>query len=151
MNKQAMSTQETRVRRKKARALAGRIPLLLLALTMIVPLLGLVKLIKHQQALWLLPLGILASLLAFWCYANDKQRATRGQWRISEKSLQLLALVGGWPGALAAQHRFRHKNKKASFQTVFWFIVLCHQLGWLDYLLFNGGLVAGLVQAGLAS
>jgi uncharacterized membrane protein YsdA (DUF1294 family) len=32
----------------------------------------------------------------------------------------MLALVGGWPGALIAQRTLRHKTQKISFQIVYW-------------------------------
>jgi len=38
----------------------------------------------------------------------------------SPLNLHFLALCGGWPGALAAQHLLRHKNRKQAFQVVFW-------------------------------
>ena len=38
--------------------------------------------------------------------------------------LHLLALAGGWPGALLAQQFLRHKSAKASFRTVFWATVV---------------------------
>ncbi len=34
--------------------------------------------------------------------------------------MHLIVLCGGWPGALAAQHLLRHKNRKQEFQIVFW-------------------------------
>lgn len=129
----------------------GAVPWGVLLLLLVIPALGLLKAWASQWGLWLLAASVVASLLALMLYASDKKKAREGEWRVSERRLQFIALLGGWPGALVAQQLFRHKNKKASFQVVFWFIVLCHQLGWLDYLLFNGGLVAGLVQAGLAS
>jgi len=38
----------------------------------------------------------------------------------------LLALLGGWPGALLAERFIRHKNRKIGFQTVSWVIVGIH-------------------------
>ena len=64
--------------------------------------------------------SLLASSIAFLVYAMDKGRASRNAWRIPEAHLHLLALCGGWPGALAAQHLLRHKNRKPEFQFVFW-------------------------------
>jgi len=84
-----------------------------------------------------LPFAVLAgylaaSLLAFAVYACDKSAARNRQWRTPENSLHLLALLGGWPGALVAQQRLRHKSKKSSFQAVFWATVIlnCGALGW---------------------
>lgn len=48
--------------------------------------------------------------------------------------LQTWSLFGGWPGAFLAQRQFRHKTAKPTFQTVFWLIVLIHQLVALDSL-----------------
>ena len=62
------------------------------------------------------------SLATFFVYGWDKRQAVRNAQRVPEKTLHLLAVFGGWPGALLAQHFFRHKNRKASFQMVFWLI-----------------------------
>jgi len=76
---------------------------------------------------------VVASLFAFAVYAWDKSAARNGEWRTQESTLHLLALVGGWPGALFAQKLLRHKSKKTSFQVMFWVTVLanCGALGWL--------------------
>lgn len=72
----------------------------------------------------IIPLGYLVmSLLTWWLYYRDKRAAIAGTWRISEQTLQLAALLGGWPGALVAQQVLRHKNRKRSFQLVFWAMV----------------------------
>jgi len=80
-----------------------------------------------------LALYLVASLVAFFAYAFDKSAALRNQWRTQESTLHLFALVGGWPGALAAQRLLRHKSAKASFQATFWVTVVlnCGALGWL--------------------
>lgn len=74
-----------------------------------------------------------ASLIAFVAYALDKSAAIKARRRTEESSLHLLGLIGGWPGALAAQQLLRHKSSKASFQGVFWVTVAvnCCGLGWL--------------------
>lgn len=63
---------------------------------------------------------LLASALAFVAYALDKSAARHGRWRTPEKTLHLLGLAGGWPGALLAQQWLRHKCAKAEFVAVFW-------------------------------
>ncbi|MBZ0095728.1 MAG: cold shock and DUF1294 domain-containing protein [Sulfuricella sp.] len=80
-----------------------------------------------------LGLYLLASAVAFVAYAFDKSAARNNQRRTPEDTLHFFALVGGWPGALAAQMLLRHKSKKQSFQIVFWATVFlnCGALGWL--------------------
>lgn len=45
-----------------------------------------------------------------------------------ERTLHLLALFGGWPGAWLAQRLLRHKTAKRSFQIVFRVTVAAHLL-----------------------
>jgi len=73
------------------------------------------------------------SLLTFIMYALDKSAAKKGAWRTQESTLHLLSLAGGWPGALVAQQKLRHKSKKQSFRSVFWATVLlnCCAFVWL--------------------
>lgn len=80
--------------------------------------------------LWLL---VLISLLTYGFYAKDKAAAMAGAWRVPEKTLHSLALFGGWPGALVAQARVRHKTRKLSFQLAFWLTVVLNglALAWL--------------------
>lgn len=95
-------------------------------------------------ALWPLLLYMLMSVfsvLQYWC---DKHNAQRGQWRIPERHLHTVALLGGWPGALIAQKLMRHKTQKTVFQSVFWLIVLAHQVYWLDQLGLTGQLLQQL-------
>lgn len=77
----------------------------------------------------LLALIVATSVLSFLMYGLDKSRAEDNAWRISEKSLHLLALFGGWPGAMLAQQYFRHKVKKSSFMAVFWITVALNSIG----------------------
>ncbi|MGY4533094.1 uncharacterized membrane protein YsdA (DUF1294 family)/cold shock CspA family protein [Pseudomonas sp. TE3786] len=102
------------------------------------PLLGALQLFVYHHWIWALALYPSASLLAVVFYGHDKQRAMDGGRRTPEKTLHLLELLGGWPGALLAQQLYRHKTRKVDYQLVFWGIVLGHQLLWLDWLLLKG-------------
>lgn len=89
----------------------------------VIPAFGIVVLLGYalgQPPLWLLGVYLGASLLTFLVYALDKSAAQSGAWRISEQTLHLLALAGGWPGALLAQKMLRHKSAKQEFRSVFW-------------------------------
>ena len=72
------------------------------------------------------------SLLCFALYGIDKWRATRHLWRISERTLHVAALLGGWPGAWIGQQFFRHKTQKLGFRATLALITLCHfaLIGW---------------------
>lgn len=64
------------------------------------------------------------SLTTYLIYLKDKSAAKSKTWRIPEKTLQLLALCGGWLGAVLAQETLRHKTQKSPFLLVFWLAVL---------------------------
>lgn len=80
-------------------------------------------------ALWHVPavlalVYLVGSLACCVAYALDKSAARAGRWRISEKTLLMLGLVGGWPGAIVAQQVLRHKTSKPSFRLDFWATVV---------------------------
>lgn len=60
------------------------------------------------------------STVAFVAYGLDKSAATAGRRRTPESTLHFLGLACGWPGALLAQRAFRHKSRKAAFQSTHW-------------------------------
>ena len=78
------------------------------------------KAISPNLALFVL----LINSAVFIMYGLDKRAAVKGFRRISEFSLHLLALLGGWPAAFVAQSVFHHKTRKPAFQLVHWFVVL---------------------------
>lgn len=78
---------------------------------------------------WLPLLYILLSLITFVVYGWDKRAAMRGERRQSEQSLHLLAIAGGWPGALIARRLFRHKTRKQPFRFIFWLTVVLNIAG----------------------
>ena len=77
-----------------------------------------------------------ASIAAAIAYRLDKSAAERNVWRTSETMLHVMALIGGWPGALVAQQAFRHKSRKLSFRLAFWTTVAlnCAALTWLAWM-----------------
>ncbi len=79
-----------------------------------------------------------ASFLTFIVYAKDKLAAQNRRWRTSEKTLHLLSLIGGWPGASIAQQTLRHKSKKQSFRFVFWCTVILNCCAFIWILTPNG-------------
>ena len=85
-----------------------------------------------------LALYIGTSIMAFVVYAVDKSAARNNRWRTEEGTLHFLGLIGGWPGALAAQRFLRHKSKKQSFQSIFWITVLLNCAGFIWLLTHKG-------------
>jgi uncharacterized membrane protein YsdA (DUF1294 family) len=97
------------------------------------------------RELWPVHAGWFAiSVTTYVIYGRDKRRAETGGHRTPEMTLHLLSLLGGWPGALLAQSRHRHKAGKAGFQLVFWATVALHQIAAIDFLL--GWPLAGSFQ-----
>lgn len=85
-----------------------------------------VLLIRNTLSIRLAVIPALLSTLTYLIYAQDKRAALSGGRRWPENTLHLLALLGGWPGALLAQHFLRHKSSKQSFKILFYLTVLIH-------------------------
>ncbi|GHA03365.1 DNA-binding protein [Arenicella chitinivorans] len=75
---------------------------------------------------WVPVFVLCVSVVNYLVYWQDKRAAQLNLWRTREKTLHLLALFGGWPGALFAQRQLRHKSRKTRFQIIFWVSVLLH-------------------------
>jgi uncharacterized membrane protein YsdA (DUF1294 family) len=75
---------------------------------------------------------VMSGMTVLW-YRLDKSAAVANRRRTPEQTLHLLALFGGWPGALLAQSVFRHKSSKPAFQWAFRMTVLLNlaALAWL--------------------
>lgn len=58
---------------------------------------------------------LIINALAFLLMLIDKQKAKKGRWRIPEKTLIAIAVLGGSVGAIAGMHLFRHKTKHPKF------------------------------------
>ena len=59
---------------------------------------------------------LVVNIAAFAVYGWDKMCAKRGMWRVPEKILLLLALLGGSVGVMAAMAIFRHKTRHLKFR-----------------------------------
>ena len=133
---------EARFRRPSARrtsAVQHQIPKLMLWLALcLLPLIGSLGMWKEQGWMWPLAAYGGVSLLSMFLYWSDKRAAEHSEQRTPENVLHLSELLGGWPGALLAQQMLRHKTRKASYQQIFWLIILAHQLFWADWVLFDG-------------
>lgn len=55
------------------------------------------------------------NIITFLVFAIDKQKACTGKYRIRERTLLILSIIGGAFGGLLAMYLFRHKIRKKSF------------------------------------
>lgn len=59
------------------------------------------------------------NIIGFLAMFIDKQKAKRGTWRIPEKTLFILTLLGGGIGTISGMYLFRHKTRKLYFTVGF--------------------------------
>ena len=76
------------------------------------------------------------NLLAFILYGIDKKRARKREWRISEKTLIGIAVIGGCVGAILGMHIFHHKTRHWYFRYGLPLILIIQVL--LAWFLYNG-------------
>jgi len=69
---------------------------------------------------------IFLNIVTFAVYGIDKVKAKKGAWRIPEKSLLLLAFIGGSLGAAAGMRFWRHKTLHPQFKWGVPLILLFH-------------------------
>ncbi len=79
--------------------------------------------------------AILMSLITFTAFGVDKSRARHHQYRISERTLLLLAFCFGGLGGLCGMHCFHHKTRHLKFRILlpFFFLIQLLFFGWLLY------------------
>ena len=75
---------------------------------------------------------VIVNFIAFIIYGIDKYKAIRSKYRISEKELFALSILGGSLGSMIGMRLFHHKTKKISF----WLINILSLIIW-SYLLIN--------------
>ena len=58
---------------------------------------------------------ILINITGFAVMGIDKWKARKQAWRIPEKTLFLISILGGSIGSIAGMYTFHHKTKKLKF------------------------------------
>lgn len=66
------------------------------------------------NALWIW--FVLINMVGYLVMSEDKKRAQKRRDRVPEKTLFLLAAIGGAMGVMIAMYRKRHKTRHASFR-----------------------------------
>ena len=59
---------------------------------------------------------LIMNIAGFFSMGIDKNRAKKNKWRIPEKRLFLIAILGGSLGSILGMQVFRHKTKHTSFK-----------------------------------
>ena len=62
--------------------------------------------------IYIIVINLLTFIIMWW----DKHEAKMGDWRVSEKFLFVLVILGGSIGGIAGMYVFRHKTKKWYFK-----------------------------------
>ena len=75
---------------------------------------------------------VVINLFGFLAMFIDKHKAKRGAWRIPEKTLFIITLLGGGFGTIAGMYLFRHKTKKLYF-TIGFPVILITEIALIVY------------------
>ncbi|EKN65052.1 putative membrane component [Neobacillus bataviensis LMG 21833] len=67
----------------------------------------------------MLAIFVVMNIAGLFIMGEDKKRARKHQYRISERTLWLVALFGGAIGTTAGMQLYRHKTKHVSFKIGF--------------------------------
>lgn len=69
---------------------------------------------------------LIINVLAFLLYGMDKGNAKRNTWRIRERTLILIAFLGGGIGAYLGMMVFHHKTKHTRFRILVPLAIILH-------------------------
>lgn len=86
---------------------------------------------------WVVPWYVVLSMVTFFAYGWDKVSAQGGHWRTQEKTLHMLEMLGGWPGAWLAQPLWRHKSRKERFRAEFQMAAAINVVGLIALMIFG--------------
>ena len=76
---------------------------------------------------------IIINVIGFCAMWIDKRKAQHGSWRIPEKTLFIITLLGGGIGTILGMYAFRHKTKKLKF-TIGFPVILISEIAIIIYL-----------------
>ena len=74
-----------------------------------------IGLITYLTPLNIIVYLLLVNLIGLLAMYIDKRKAKYGRWRIPEKTLLIIALLGGSIGTIIGMYWFRHKTQKLKF------------------------------------
>ena len=75
---------------------------------------------------------LVVNVITFLMMGFDKHEAKKGNWRVSEKTLFTLVVLGGSIGGILGMFTFRHKTKKWYFRFGFPIILILQILVVID-------------------
>lgn len=58
---------------------------------------------------------LVINIVAYTLFGVDKKRAINNQWRVQERTLWIVSVIGGVFGSWIGMRKFRHKTKHLSF------------------------------------
>lgn len=77
----------------------------------------------NSEKLFLIYLLVI-NIITFMIYGIDKFKSKHGFWRISERTLLIMGIIGGGFGGYLAMIIFRHKTLKTKFYIANFFGIL---------------------------
>jgi uncharacterized membrane protein YsdA (DUF1294 family) len=73
---------------------------------------------------------LMINCIGLWSMWEDKRRAVKRKYRLSEKTLFIIAIIGGSIGSIIGMYTFRHKTKHWYFKVGLPTILLFQLLAW---------------------
>lgn len=97
---------------------------------------GYALLSKHAYGKYILMAYTICSVITFFLYWNDKNKAHNKEWRIPESTLHGWAVLGGWIGASFAHKLLNHKSSKAEFRMIYYATIVLNIIALIVFLKF---------------
>ena len=75
----------------------------------------------------------LSTIIPIYIMLIDKKKAENGKWRIQEKTIFMVTILGGGIGTILGMYIFRHKTKKLQFTIGLPVITILEIIGFVYY------------------